>query len=74
MHGEYKVVIEAWPFSSGNGSAIDNAGVAPAKREFVVEADSFDQAYQSAKLIQQGIISHDKVWMAPIVSVVCKGE
>lgn len=64
----WKIVIEAWPYF--DPPAVEaQAKVAPRVREFLIDAQSYDEAHRAARFIQMGIHSHDKVWEAPIKSV-----
>lgn len=74
MTGRYMMRLEAWPYSTGAGQAADQAAVGPREREFEIRASGFDDAYRQAKLIQQGVLSHDRVWEAPIKSIDFKGS
>jgi len=65
MHGRWKISIQAWPF---HGTKQEE--VAPREREFLVEASDFDDANKQAQLLRLGILSHDKIWEAPIAGVV----
>ena len=58
--------LAVWPYSLGKGREAENAGVGPTERSFEIKASDFDDAYRQAKLIQQGVQSHDRVWQAPI--------
>lgn len=65
----WKIVIEAWPFSTGQGAAKDQAEVSPRVREWLIEADDYRSASLAAEHIQLGVASHDKVWQAKIRAV-----
>ena len=72
--GGYRLRIEAWPYSTGAGQQADQAAAGPRERMFDLAAEDFDAAYRQAKLIQEGIQSHDRVWQAPIIDLTRKAR
>lgn len=72
MSGRWVLVLEAWPYSGiseGKGAVGDQAMVGPRVRTFTFTASDFADAVTKAKLIQEGVKSHDRVWEAPIMSL-----
>lgn len=63
--GTWKVVIEAWPYFGTKQEE-----VSPRSRVFSIQASDFEDAVRQARGIQIGIKSDDRVWEAPIMSVV----
>jgi len=74
MNGRWAMKLQAWPYSTGNGRDADRAAAGPHERSFEFRAADFDDAYAKAKLIQQGVLSHDRVYKAPILSLDYLGE
>ena len=70
----YKILIAAWPYSTGNGSKVDYERAGPEKREFIVNCRDFDDAVCAANLLVDGIKSSGHVYAAPIRSIVYCGE
>lgn len=66
----WKITIEAWPHSTGNGNEVDQAAAGDRKREFIVYADGAKAAFALAEAISMGVQSHPMVWQAPIKGVV----
>lgn len=66
MNGRYVMRLEAWPYSTGKGKDADEAAAGPRERSFEFRAADFDDAYAKAKMIQQGVLSHDRVYRAQI--------
>lgn len=72
MSGKWVLMLEAWPYqgiSDGKGAVGDQAMVGPRVRVFRFPASDFADAVVKAKLIQEGVSSHDRVWQAPIKSL-----
>lgn len=70
----WRIKIEAWPHSTGNGQSNDQKAVGDRIRDFEVRGNDMKEAYELAKCIAMGIQSHPMVWQAPITQIVCLGE
>lgn len=65
----YKIEIEAWPHSTGEGNDADQKAAGPRSRSFTIYASGMAEAYAAAQHIATGIQSHHRVWTAPIVKI-----
>ena len=70
---DWTAIIEVWPFHTGEGAATAKAGVAPAIRQFEFDANDFHEAARIARLMNEAVGSHDKVWHANVRCVAQKG-
>ena len=66
----WKITIEAWPHSTGNGNEADQAAAGDRSSEYVVTAQDIKGAMVHAEDIQVGIKHNPAVWEAPIVGIV----
>lgn len=72
MSDTWHLAMQVWPYSGiseDKGAAGDQAMVGPRARTFKIKATSFDDAVMKARLIQEGVKSHNRVWEAPITAL-----
>lgn len=74
MNGGWKVSMNVWPHSTGDGQEKDRAKVTPLTRDFDIRATDFNDAVNQAKLLQRGVASAEWVWQAPITSLTFTGR
>ena len=67
--GYYKINIDVWPHSTGEGGEKDRAACGPATQGYNIHANDFSHAVEQAKLLAKGIEANPRVWQAPIASV-----
>jgi len=67
---KYRVTIEAWPFSTNLGEAVDQKNAGQRRNNFIVTADGMSDAYKQAELITIGMRTNPKVWQTPIISII----
>ena len=67
----WKIAIEAWPHSTGNGNEADKkaAGADEGAHYFYVDADDIHEAMKMARCLAKGIERNPAVWKAPIFGV-----
>jgi hypothetical protein len=65
----WRVVIEAWPHSTGKGQTNDQAAAGEAVQTYHVKAYDIAAALVLAKCIVEGIEANPAVWQAPIKSI-----
>lgn len=67
----WRIAIETWPHSTGNGQENDRkaAGAEDGERYFYVDAEDVTDALKLAQAIAMGIEAHPAVWKAPIYGV-----
>lgn len=61
---DYKIIIEVWPY---NGISKDD--VWPRIREFIIDADTFEEARKIADRMVEASGAHAKVWHANLRTV-----
>ena len=65
----WKIVIEAWPYSTGAGHEADQATAGDRKQFFYVTASEFSEAAKLAACFSQGMERSTTIWRAPIMGV-----
>lgn len=67
----WKIAVEAWPHSTGNGDEADKkaAGADEGAHFFYVDAGDIDEAMRMARCFAEGIERNPAVWKAPILGV-----
>lgn len=71
---KWRITIEAWPHSTGNGHAADQAAAGPPKNDFIICAVDMKTAFESGEHIAMGMRVNPMCWRAPIVAIVKVGE
>lgn len=66
----WKITVEAWPFSTGQGNVVDQKNAGPRSADYYVEARDATDALRLAQAIQQGVKASPHVWEAPITALV----
>ena len=66
----WRITIEAWPCSAGNGNEPDQAAAGERSSEYVVTAQDIRGALTHAEDIQVGIRHNPAVREAPITGIV----
>ena len=61
MTGEYRLKIRVWPYQG-----VDQKLCGDKIQIHRIDAQSFEDAYRQAKLIQRGIKCNPSVWESPI--------
>lgn len=74
MNYRWKITIQAWPHSTGNGQLNDQKAAGDRSREFEIRASDMAEAFRHAQSIALGIKSNPMVWQAPIRAIVNLGE
>lgn len=74
MNYRWKITVQAWPHSTGNGQVNDQNAAGDRERTFEIRADNMKEALKHAQSIVLGIESHPMVWQAPIMAIVNLGE
>ena len=65
----WRITIEAWPHSTGNGAEADQKAAGDRERYFYVDADDIEHAMKMARCFAEGMRANPAVWMAPIMGV-----
>ena len=65
----WKIVIEAWPHSSGRGEEEDQKRAGDRVHYFYVDADGINEALRCAHCFAEGMKRNPMVWQAPITGV-----
>lgn len=68
MH-RWRITIQAWPHSTGNGQDADQKAAGDRERYFYVNAESIRDAMKMAECFAQGMEHNPAVWHAPIMGV-----
>lgn len=66
---EWRIIIEAWPYSTGQSQEKAQAEIEPRQRCFDIRANDYSEAHRAAMLLMKGIQSCGKVWRAVIKEV-----
>ncbi len=71
---EWKIRIDVWPHSTGQGASVDQGACGPRTQIFNVIAGDIREAIGVAQMIVKGIKTNPRVWEAPIfeVSRICE--
>jgi hypothetical protein len=70
MSDRWRITIEAWPHSTGNGQDEDQKLAGERIQHYTVRGVSIDEALEAAKHIATGMRSNPMVWRAPITEIV----
>jgi hypothetical protein len=70
MTDRWKITIEAWPHSTGNGSHKDQEAAGERSKDYVIRAEGMAAAVEFAEAIAMGVRSNPMVWRAPIIAIV----
>lgn len=70
----WKITIEAWPHSTGNGCDRDQLAAGDRSKDYVVLAEGMADAFRLAEAIASGVRANPMVWQAPIVAIVQQSE
>lgn len=65
----WKITVEVWPHSTGEGAEIDQAACGPRTQCRDVKADDIGEAIEKAILFAAGVCTNPRVWQAPIRTV-----
>lgn len=68
--GPWIVTIEAWPFSTSNGTEIDQKAAGQRSVNYAVRAMDAADALRIAEYIATGVRANPMVWRAPITSII----
>lgn len=73
-YDRWKITIEAWPHSTGNGQEADQKLAGDRSKDYVVYAIDAKAALEFAEAIASGVRSNPMVWRAPIVALIKERE
>lgn len=65
----WRITIEVWPHSSGNGADVDQKDAGERTNYFYVNAYEIDNALEMARCFQTGILINPAVWKANIFGI-----
>lgn len=65
----WKITIEAWPHSTGNGQEADQKLAGNRSTDYVVRALDMADAMKFAEAIAMGVRANPMVWRAPIKAI-----
>lgn len=66
---KWKITIEAWPYSTGEGADKDQKACGDRSHVFTTIAEDIKTALRHADLICQGIQQNPRVWQTVIMSI-----
>lgn len=66
---EWEIIIEVWPYSTGQGADTDQQACGPRTHLQIIRADDFAIASKYANVAACALKSNPRVWQAPIASV-----
>ena len=65
----WKIIIEAWPHSSGKGQEADQAAAGEREQYFYCSAEDIQDAMRFADCFAEGMKSNPAVWVAKITGI-----
>jgi hypothetical protein len=65
----WRITIEAWPHSTGNGQEADQKAAGDREHYFYVDADDIGAAMKMARCYAEGMERNPAVWRPPITGV-----
>jgi hypothetical protein len=68
MH-RWRIIIEAWPHSTGAGQEADQKAAGERESYFYVSANDIGEAMRMAQCFAEGIKHNPAVWEAPITGI-----
>ena len=66
----WKITLEAWPHSTGNGQDADQKLAGERVQNFTVDAEDARGALKLAEAIAKGMEANPMTWRAPITAIV----